>query len=97
MVETKKHVNLDALERGRLEYQRKIKAGEIVRMSPLEKAHANPKSLRRAINGACYECVGCENWHNRTRYCQIFTCSLWNVRQGGKGITQEECLGYTEE
>jgi len=41
------------------EYQRKIKSGEIERpehVNPIEKARLNPKSLRAAINGKCFDC-----------------------------------------
>lgn len=84
--------NLDALKRGRIEYQKKIASGEIERQDPNQKSKANPKSLRKAIDANCYSCNGEENWHNRTKFCHIFDCSFWYVRKGGKGVTEKMCL-----
>ena len=42
------------------EYHRKVKAGELpppVRLSPPDKAKANPSSLKCAILAKCYECL----------------------------------------
>lgn len=70
----------DNLKAGAAEYRRKLAAGEVKRLTPLEKAHANPGSLRAAINGMCYDCNGAEDHINRTRNCEIVGCPLWNVR-----------------
>ena len=91
----KSNKGLEALK----EYRRKVEAGEIERpapKNPLEKAKENPTSLRFAVNAKCYECCAGENWRNRTRYCQIFSCPLWPVRPYGKGVTMEQCEAYTE-
>ncbi len=87
---------LKALEKGRKEYQRKVKAGMIERLNPHQKAIAKPGSLRLAINGACFECVGGENWHNRVRYCNMFSCSLWAVRKNAKTVTRKQCDEWVE-
>ena len=68
---------IDALK----EYQGKVKAGEIERptiLDPIEKAKANPKSLRMAINGKCYDCC-CES-RAEVKHCTATGCTLWNVR-----------------
>lgn len=86
----------DKMQAGLAEYQRKLKAGEVVRLDPLQKAAANPTSLRLAVNAKCFDCNGQENWRNRTKYCHITDCPLWNIRPGGKGITAEQCMGWQE-
>jgi len=63
------------------EYQRKIDAGEIERaaiMTPSEKATANPKSLRAAINAKCWDC--CCQSRTEVGMCTATDCSLWNLR-----------------
>jgi len=63
------------------EYQRMVKSGEIVRaeaLNPIEKAKANPKSLRLAINAKCYDCT-CYSRAEVTN-CEITGCSLWAIR-----------------
>ena len=44
------------LENGRTAYLEKLKSGEIEKLDPIQKAKANPKSLRAAINAKCFEC-----------------------------------------
>jgi hypothetical protein len=95
-VKKTKEARLEALAKGREKYKAGLADGSIKRLTPLEKAQANPKSLRLAVNAMCCDCNGYENWHNRTKYCQIFTCPLWNVRKGSKLVTKEECLAWTE-
>ena len=51
--------------------------------TPIEKAQDKPTSLRLAINGKCFDCVGCgfdPKSHDEIRNCQITDCPLWNVR-----------------
>ncbi len=36
----------------------KREAGELEFLDPIQKVKKNPKSLRAAINGKCYECEG---------------------------------------
>ena len=47
------------INEGLQRYQDKLKAGEVERVAldPLDKAKANPKSLRLAINAKCYDCT----------------------------------------
>lgn len=51
---------------------------------PIAKAKANPKSLRAAINGKCWDCVGADadpNPRGRIRDCTSeATCTLWPLR-----------------
>lgn len=69
--------------RGGYSYQTPYTMGLRKRKTPIEKAHDNPNSLRLAINGKCFDCVGCgfdPYPENEIRNCQITTCPLWNVR-----------------
>ena len=54
------------------------------RLNPIEKAKANPKSLRAAINGKCFECS--DYTYKNVRLCLVEECSLWPQRpwQGNK-------------
>jgi hypothetical protein len=54
------------------------------RLNPIEKAKANPNSLRAAINGKCFECV-CDKYKYVT-HCLAKDCPLWLLRpwQGNK-------------
>lgn len=67
-------------------YREKLASGEIAkptRKNPLEKALANPTSLKLAIRAACWDCVGgdvTENWQNEIRLCTINKCGLHHVR-----------------
>lgn len=73
---------------GLKEYQRKIEAGEIERaktMTPAEKAEANPKSLRAAINAKCWDC--CCQSRTEVGLCESETCPLWNLRPWTKKET----------
>lgn len=86
------NTNLEALKQGRAEYQKKVAAGEIERLDPLQRSKKNPNSLRAAINANCYDCNGKENWHVRTKFCNIFKCPFWHIRKGGKGIPEQMCI-----
>jgi hypothetical protein len=86
-----KDKQLTPIELGRLAYQLKVKNGEIKRLTPIEKAKENPKSMRLAINANCYDCMGRENWIVRTKFCILFHCPFWTMRKGNKGITKEMC------
>lgn len=88
--------HLAMLAKGREQYQKGIADGTIKRLNPIEKSHANPKSLRMAVNAMCFDCCGRENWHNRTKYCHIVTCPLWSIRKGHKDASEEECLAWSE-
>ena len=53
------------------------------RLDPIEKARRNPKSLRLAINGKCWDCVGAgadPNPRGAIRECAITDCTLHPVR-----------------
>jgi len=53
------------------------------RRTPLERAQANPRSLRSAINGKCFDCVGAgadPNPPRLIRECSSARCPLHPVR-----------------
>ncbi|UZR27466.1 hypothetical protein [Methylococcus mesophilus] len=75
--------NLSPLEKAQAAMAEKRAAGEIERLSPIEKARRNPASLRLAINGKCWDCVGCgvdPNPRKAIGQCCISDCTLWPVR-----------------
>ena len=56
---------------------------KVVILNPIEKARRNPQSLRYAINGKCFDCVGAgddPNPRGAIRECAIRDCTLWPVR-----------------
>lgn len=62
-------------------YREKVKNGEIEppkRQTPEEKAKANPKSLRLAIDAKCWEC--CNGQREEIRMCTIGDCALYPHR-----------------
>lgn len=74
-----------ALEKARLRREEmKAQGIEIERLDPIEKAKENPTSLRAAINGKCWDCVGARfdpNPRKRIRECTCGdTCTLHPVR-----------------
>lgn len=55
----------------------------IERLDPIEAARRDPSSLRRAINGKCWDCIGAGNDPNPRRAirdCGIVACTLHPVR-----------------
>jgi hypothetical protein len=48
------------------------------RLNPIEKARANPKSLRAAINGKCFDCV--VEQYKEVTHCLVEDCPLWPLR-----------------
>lgn len=69
--------------RGGYSYQTPYTMGLQKNKTPIEKAQDKPTSLRLAINGKCFDCIGCgfdPSPQNEIRNCQITTCPLWNVR-----------------
>ena len=57
------------------------RAKGIKRLSPLEKAKQNPKSMRLAINAFCYECMGfAKSWRTDVRDCTAPNCPLFGFR-----------------
>jgi len=72
---------MDKLNNGLAEYRKKLESGEIERakpMDPIEKAHSNPKSLRAALNGKCFDC--CCGQKVEVARCTATDCTLWNLR-----------------
>lgn len=66
---------------GLKEYQRKLKAGEIKKkpiLNPIEKAKANPKSLKARINAKCFDC--CCGERIEITLCNCVDCPLWDIR-----------------
>lgn len=69
------------------EYNRKIAAGEIERAkpkNPLEKCQEDPKSMRKAVNAKCYDCIfdnkAGGTWREQVRNCEQSICPLYQVR-----------------
>lgn len=52
-------------------------------LNPEEIAQRHPTSLRKAINGKCWDCSG-QNKAEVSR-CTVYGCSLWPVRPWQKG------------
>lgn len=72
-------MSIESLQRAQEEMRRRREAGiPVVRLDPIEKAHANPKSLRLAINGKCWDC--CLAQREEIRKCAMKDCTLWPVR-----------------
>ena len=68
------------LNRGLENYQQKVKAGQIKpkkpsRMTPIERAKANPNSLKYAILAKCYDCMG--GYADGRRNCGVNSCPLY--------------------
>jgi hypothetical protein len=63
-------------------------AGTVERLNPIEKAIKNPKSLRAAINGKCFDC----SCHERSEIsnCTVRSCTLWRHRPYQKGGDDDE-------
>ena len=78
------------LEKARTAYHEKLKAGEIekpVTLDPIQKAKANPKSLRSAINAKCFDC-GCFQRVEVTK-CQAKDCPLHALRPWQRSMENE--------
>lgn len=73
-----------ALEKAhRVMAERRAAGIKPVILDPIEKARRNPKSLRLAINGNCWGCIGAgadPNPRGAIRDCTIRSCTLWPVR-----------------
>lgn len=57
---------------------RKEQGIPLVRLDPIEKSKQNPKSLRLAINGKCWDC--CLGQRTEIRDCQVLSCTLHHLR-----------------
>lgn len=63
--------------------QRRAAGLPIEKLDPIEKARRNPSSLRAAINGKCWDCIGSgadPNPRGAIRDCAITDCTLHPVR-----------------
>ena len=82
-----------ALEAARAARAAKIAAGEkLVQLNPMEKARANPTSLRAAINGKCWDCQGgdCDpGIRQRIGACSVTKCPLHPVRPYQRSDAEE--------
>ena len=66
---------------------------KVVILNPIEKARRNPQSLRYAINGKCFDCVGAGNDPNprgAIRECAISDCTLHPVRPYQRHDVEDE-------
>lgn len=87
---------LSALDKARVVAAERRAAGiKPVILNPIEKARRSPASLRAAINGKCWDCVGAgadPNPRGAIRDCAIRDCTLWPVRpyQGQAGGAESE-------
>ncbi|MEN8251511.1 MAG: hypothetical protein ABFS32_21480 [Bacteroidota bacterium] len=66
------------LKQGAEEYRQKLKLGKVKILDPIEKALQNPKSLRAAINGKCFDC--CCYQKQEVKYCTAVNCPLHYLR-----------------
>lgn len=76
-------MNTSALEKANAARRAKHEAGELKTLDAIQKAQRDPKSLRLAINGKCWDCVGRDadpNPKQRVRDCPMTDCTLWAVR-----------------
>ena len=63
------------------------------RLNPIQRAAANPTSLRLAIRAKCYDCVGQDadpNWQRRVGTCGCTSCPLHAVRPYRRGADHDE-------
>lgn len=67
--------------------QRREDGIPVVRLDPIEKAKANPKSLRAAINAKCWDC-SCGQ-RIEIRECPISACPLYGLRPYQQGEDQD--------
>ena len=54
-----------------------------IKLNPIQRAKEDPNSLRKAITGKCYECVGMgedANFRETIKTCTSFSCPLYPVR-----------------
>jgi hypothetical protein len=84
---------LTPLQKAQAVQAAKRAAGEkLVQLNPMQKAAANPTSLRAAINGKCASCVcwGADsNPRERIRNCGVIKCPLYAVRPYQRDDAQE--------
>lgn len=71
------------LDKARAATKARLLAGEKAYKNPLEKAKESPHSLRFAINGMCYDCIGRDgdpDWRGSIRNCICTECPLYPLR-----------------
>ena len=76
-------MNSTALDKARARKAELQSAGELVRLSPLDRAKADPLSLRKAITAFCYRCMGGDGEpgvRDHVRNCTAPSCPLFKVR-----------------
>lgn len=76
-------MNHDKLARANDQKNRLKSLGLLKPTSPLNKALADPKSLRKAVTAFCYECVGGDGEPGariHVRNCTTRNCPLFRVR-----------------
>lgn len=76
-------MNQPSLNRANAQLNRLKSLGMLKKASPLAKAQADPKSLRKAVNLFCYECMGGDgepNAKGHVRNCTSLKCPLFNHR-----------------
>jgi len=76
-------MNMSALDKAREAQRAKREAGEIEILDPIEKSRRKPDSLRLAINGKCWDCIGGASDpgpRQRIRDCPCTDCTLYQVR-----------------
>lgn len=72
-----------ALDKARAKKTELKAAGLLVRQSPIERAKADPFSLRKAITAFCYHCMGGDGEpgaRKHVRECTFRNCPLYPVR-----------------
>ena len=69
---------MSARSEGLEKHRAKVKAGEFKSLNPVEKARKNPKSLRLAINGKCWDCTCGQR--SEIKHCPMPDCTLWALR-----------------
>jgi hypothetical protein len=83
--------NTKALQKAREKLIQNRNAGiKTAMLNPAEKASANPRSLRLAINAKCWDCT-CQS-KTLVRDCHITGCSLWEVRPWQTEDNDEEAV-----
>lgn len=92
-------VPLTPLQKAHLARQKKIEDGtfQVIRMSPVERAKANPNSKALAIRAMCYSCVGGERAVDSIRNCTTDFCALYPHRPYQVGSKDTEDLQDIEE
>lgn len=58
-----------------------------VKLNPIDKSAANPKSLRLAINAKCWDCSNYQR--EEVINCTVVSCPLHKVRPWQKGVVED--------